>query len=112
MPVTRMSLFPESRNELWRPAMVSGLLVRVCELDQRRLAVGAPEDRQTDRQSTYGSRGHSDVRVARDCGGCGVAAAVMISGNQIRQPGGPASRSNQGVEIVLGHRRVDALFAR
>ena len=99
------------RRERRRAAVLRRLLVRVRELDQRRLAPRAAEERDPDRQPADVAHRHRDVRVAGDRRhrrrpGRRCRAAVAV--HEIDQPRRPSGRRDQRVELVLRHHRVDA----
>ena len=58
--------------------MFGRLLIRVRELDQRRLAVSATEERDADRKIVREARGHVDVRISGDRGRRRARAGEMI----------------------------------
>src|SRR5215203_1870447 len=71
-PHQRQELRDDAVSEFGRPQesrrlpVLRGLLVGERDLDQRRLAPRAAEDRDADRQPADEPRGHGDVGVSRD----------------------------------------------
>ncbi len=57
-------------------------------------------------------RRHVDVRVARDSGRRRASGRAVIPVDQIRQPGRAAGWGDNGVKLVLVHRRIDPVGAR
>ncbi len=56
--------------------------------------------------------GDGDVRVAGDGRGRGAAAGVGIAVDVIDEAGGAGGEGDDGVQLVLGQQRVDAILAR
>src|SRR5207244_6665166 len=93
-------------DPLWSRGVVLGwtaglrrLLERVRELDQGRLAPGAPHERDPDRQPLRVAGRNADERIAGQRGALGAAATELIAVHQIDRPRRRRRGRDQRVEL-------------
>src|SRR5580704_16273663 len=94
-------------GERWFAAGVHLLLPGVGELEERGLAPGGGEERQTDGQAAIESGGDGDVRVAGDSCWSGAATGVAIAVDVVSEPSGAGGQGHDCIELVLGEQGVN-----
>src|SRR4029077_5743054 len=104
-------IFINRRQEARLLPYLRQLLERIGDLEQCRLAPGAPEEGDPDRQPPEVSTCHVDIGIARNGGGARTASGGVITVDQVGEPGGSCRGGDERIEFELIHDEVDALRA-
>src|SRR5262249_41405722 len=103
--------YGERPEILGRAPRLRGLLERVRELNERRLAPGAPHERDADRKAHPFTPRHADERIAGERRALRAAAAELIAVDEVDRPRRRRRGRHHRVEAVLIHGDVEAFLA-
>src|SRR5271157_4021639 len=90
---------------------LGSLLERIRQLDQGRFAPGAAKEGDPHRQAGNEARRYIDVGIPRNCGGVGTAPSDVVAIDQVREPRRTTRGSDNGVNLVLVHERINTFGA-
>src|SRR5260221_2784823 len=92
--------------------MMRRLLICISDANESRLTPRSSKKGNPDRKPERKSGRNSDVRIPCNRGRCRAAPREMIAVNEIGWPRRICGRSNDRVETMLLHYRVDSLPSR